>query len=288
MSQTSNNVQALNNFLAGEFENLEALLVNERRTNGNLDKAFNSLKSNLKELNKQNKNLQTKFNDEIYKNNNLINKIENLEIELINVNNTKKDLIDSNKKIIEKLNRIQKEFDDYKKEKEITKNNLQTQLNAEMFKNKQLNNKINNLEKELKERKEKIEDLEKKNRQFECELKAEKKENEEYKIIIEGDVDKLHKEIEKLKKRLEKWITIYFTSSNQEINRYPIYCKNTDEFKSIKEKLKKAFPKIDIENYNFILHAQKINESKSLEENEIKNDDVILLHRIDTYMRNFH
>ena len=162
MNQDSNNSQLnknnlMNNFLADEFENLELYLVSERSNNINLNEKFNSQRNIHSKLIKD---LKVKNNDEIYKNNYLIEEIEKLEIQLINANNKKEDLIESNKKIIEKLNKEKKYFDDYKKEAENTQKNLQIQLNNEISKNKKLNSKIEMLEKELQEKRKKIDKLE--------------------------------------------------------------------------------------------------------------------------------
>ena len=50
------------------------------------------------------------------------------------------------------MNKTKKEFDDYKKEEEINKRNLQTQFDDKFLKNNQLSNKITNLEKEIDEK----------------------------------------------------------------------------------------------------------------------------------------
>ena len=108
MNNNSNNI-SINNFFADEIENLEIFIIDERNKNQNLNEVNKNLGNRLNYLRKQ---FQIKINDEIYKNKNLLNKIENLEIDLINTTNTKRDLIESNKKINEKFKNTKKELDD--------------------------------------------------------------------------------------------------------------------------------------------------------------------------------
>ena len=294
---TNNTQKTLEKFLVDEFEKLEEFLVNERNNNMNLIQKHNYLRNSLNNLNKKYK---TKIKDEKNKNKNLIKEIEQLKIQLKNEINTKNDLIESNQKLNELLNKTKKEFDDYKKEEEIIKRNLQTQLDDKFLKNNQLSNKITNLEKELDEKKLKNDHLIDKNKNLENKLKAENKYFEDYISVLSGEIDKLNKEKDELKKKLEeclsqikegkeeKGITIYFNSWDQEIKKYPIKCKSKDNFKLIKDKLYPAFPNFNKENNKFIVNGHDIDESKSLDENRIMNDDVIFIYQVDSIMLNSH
>lgn len=174
-----------------------------------------------------------------------------------------------------------------KKKEDITKNKLITNLNDEILKNKELNNKIAIIEKELKEKNKEIDDLRGINKNLENELKAEKKEYADYKFITASEIDKLNKKIDELKKKMEKWITLTFSSGNGEINGYTLKCKNLDEFDTIKEKLYGAFPHLKNKKYNFIVNGHTIDESKTLEENGINNDASIIINLINTTMMNY-
>ena len=99
------------------------------------------------------------------------------------------------------------------------------------------------------------------------------------------------KEINELKKKLsrypfelnegEKMMTINFISDNQKINNCSIICKNTDVFNVIEKKLYEEYKEFyESENY-FTVHGQKVHKLKSLDENNIKNNDVIILNVID-------
>ena len=74
----------------------------------------------------------------------------------------------------------------------------------------------------------------------------------------------------------EKIMTINFVSmGNQEISNYSIPCKNTDLFVRLEEKLYNDFPKYkDYETY-FEVNTKRIKRFKTLEENNIKSNDII-------------
>jgi len=74
----------------------------------------------------------------------------------------------------------------------------------------------------------------------------------------------------------EKLISIKFISVNQDID-FTIVAKNTDVFSKIEKILYDNYPKyIDSENY-FIVNGSKINTHRTLEQNKIKNNDIVTL-----------
>ena len=98
------------------------------------------------------------------------------------------------------------------------------------------------------------------------------------------------KEIRELKLKLsrypftleegEKLISIIFQSSDQSLHS-SIICKNTDKFHKVEEIICEKNPKfIDTENF-FYLNGTKINRNKTIEQNGIKDDDIILLNTFD-------
>ena len=71
-------------------------------------------------------------------------------------------------------------------------------------------------------------------------------------------------------------ISIKFISVNQEIN-FNIAAKNTDKFSKLETILYEKYPKyVDSENF-FLVNGNKINRHRSLQDNKIKNNDVITL-----------
>ena len=78
----------------------------------------------------------------------------------------------------------------------------------------------------------------------------------------------------------EKLLTIIFVSVDQKIH-YSTICKNTDKFSKIENLLYDAYPEyIETEN-NFFVNGNKVNKYKSLENNKIKNNDIIMLKKIE-------
>ena len=78
----------------------------------------------------------------------------------------------------------------------------------------------------------------------------------------------------------EKLILLNFISTDQ-IIKYSIVGKNTDDFIIYEKKLYEKYPNYkDTENY-FLVNGKKINRNRTLEENNIKNNDKIILNIID-------
>ena len=102
-----------------------------------------------------------------------------------------------------------------------------------------------------------------------------------YEIIEEKD-----KKIGKLKIKLsrfpfelatgERLMSIIFTSSDRRI-LHSIICKNTDSFSKIETELYDKFPQYRKYEGCFIHNGRKINKYKSLENNNIYNNDIINL-----------
>lgn len=114
-----------------------------------------------------------------------------------------------------------------------------------------LNEKIINLYDELKIKDQKIEKLEKALKRYPIELS----EN-------------------------EKLMSIIINSSDQKI-QHSIICKNTDKFIKIEAILYKEYPEYEeLSNY-FLSNGKKISKFKTLEENKIKNSDIITLFLVD-------
>ena len=74
----------------------------------------------------------------------------------------------------------------------------------------------------------------------------------------------------------EKLISIKFISGDQDID-YSTITKNTEKFSKIEALLYDKFPKyIESENY-FIFNGNRINRNKTIQENNINNNDIITL-----------
>ena len=135
---------------------------------------------------------------------------------------------------------------------------------------KELKNQLIEKDKLLKEEKIKIDNLNKKINEI-----ISKDKIKENKIIeLENEI-KLFRTYYNFSSN-EKLISIKFISGNQDID-FSVITKNTDDFSNIEKILYKRYPKYkDSENY-FLVNGNKINRHKTLEENKIKNNDVLTL-----------
>ena len=79
----------------------------------------------------------------------------------------------------------------------------------------------------------------------------------------------------------EKIMTINFVSQgNQDITNYSLACKNKDLFVRLEEILYQDFPQFkDYETY-FEVRTKRIKRFKTIEENDIRSNDVISVFRI--------
>ena len=75
----------------------------------------------------------------------------------------------------------------------------------------------------------------------------------------------------------EKIIAIGFTSADQTIQNFYRYCKDSDLFVKLEEKLYDEYPEYkNIETY-FSVNGKKVLRFKSMKENNIKNGQIIML-----------
>ena len=135
---------------------------------------------------------------------------------------------------------------------------LNKQLNDEKNKNQTYINTINTLSSQINLLKQQLNDEKNKNKN--------KNNNREITYINPG----------------EKIMAINFVSmGNQDITNYNIICKNKDLFIRLEEKLYQDFPQFkDYETY-FEVRTKRIKRFKTIEENDIRNNDVISVFRID-------
>ena len=170
----------------------------------------------------------------------------------------------------------------------MLKINLREAIRRYMFLNKEINNSEDNLNIEIEIKNELI-DIN------ELLIKEIKKFNDsininENKNISNLDKDitikKLYKDINDLKTKLslypfelskgEKPISVIFSSLDENI-LYSIICKNTEKFIKLEEKLYKDYPEYSkFDNY-FMVNGNKVDKTKTLDENKIRNSDIIII-----------
>ena len=110
-------------------------------------------------------------------------------------------------------------------------------------------------------------------------------------IIHNNDskINDLYAKIEDLKEKLsrypfelkkdEKMISVIFTSDDQNIH-FSVICKNTEKFNKLEEKLYNDYPEYSETNNYFVVNGNRIQKFKTLDENNIHNNDMILLNII--------
>ena len=103
-------------------------------------------------------------------------------------------------------------------------------------------------------------------------------------IEYNNKISELKNQINQLKSYFlspgENLISIKFISCDQNIN-FSTFAKPKDDFTKIEKILYNNYPNYrEIENY-FLVNGIRINKSKTIEQNGIKNNDIITLKTID-------
>ena len=155
---------------------------------------------------------------------------------------------------------------------------------------------VENLKNEIKELKNKLDEERKKNKiLFDENMKLNdyiRKVNsqlnsiENYENRIKS-IDNLSKKQNdysiKSKKSGEKIMTVNFVSmGTQDIGHYSLACRKTDLSVRLEEKLINDFPELRENDLYFEVNVRRIKRYKTLEENNIKNNDIINLFLIDS------
>jgi len=132
-------------------------------------------------------------------------------------------------------------------------------------------------------------DLKKKLSEKENDLIKYKKENEKLLNLVKMNNNKnteehskkildLYNKIDKLENEKKELIPIII-SFNQ--NNHAFICKKTDIFNQILNKLFKKYPEYKEDEYYFVVNGHRITSHKTIEENEINENDIILMNKID-------
>ena len=211
----------------------------------------------------KNENLQKKIKKLDTDNNNLYNKIESIQIELAK----EKEKNEINEKKLNEKDLIEKTISDYKHE-------------------------IEDYKKQIEDYKKQIEDNKKEKRNKIKNFEDNQKEIENYQYEIKN----YQKEIEELKEKLaillpfklskgDKIISVNFKSGDQAVN-YSILCKNSHKFDYLLENLYEKYPnyKNIKDSIYFLANGVKVDTLKTLDENNIKDNDIILINQNSTSM----
>ena len=71
------------------------------------------------------------------------------------------------------------------------------------------------------------------------------------------------------------------TQGNQDIVNYSMACRTTDLFADLEERLYQDFPNYRNVDKVFMVNANRISRNKTMEQNNIKNNDIISLFPIE-------
>jgi len=74
----------------------------------------------------------------------------------------------------------------------------------------------------------------------------------------------------------ENIISVIFETTDQKLH-YSVPCRKTDSFSKIEKKLYKEYPVYKEKNKYFLVNSNIVDVNKTVEENKIKNSDVIFL-----------
>ena len=281
------------------FNNSSPIINNNYKELGIIIK-YDSCNKNNYSMNKNNQNNNINFNN--YKNEIIQKQTRNSDINIKNNPEKESNLITKSMSFDYNYNFIKLDQFLYQFEENNEINKLKQQLNDEKNKNEILTNKISQLEQEIIEIKNKNKILEENEKIFKNQIDNKKKEYEVLKISYDNLIKLDSKEnlgkillekenkIKELQEKLsrfpfelkkgEELMTVNFKSLDQKIQNYSIICKKSDIFSKLEEKLYiDNSGSFDVNN--FIVNGLKIDKSKSLEENKIHNNDIIIISKYD-------
>ena len=162
---------------------------------------------------------------------------------------------------------------------------LKIKLDEEKKKNQRLsdeNKKLNDIICYLKSKISQIENYENKIKSLENVIQAINQDFQKYNSNIDIFKNKNDYSISSIKS-VEEIITVNFVSKDcQDIGHYNLACRKTELFIRLEEKLINDFPVLRENELNFQVNTRKIKRYKTLEENNIKNNDIINLSLIES------
>ena len=168
-------------------------------------------------------------------------------------------------------------------QKEIPNNNeidnLRRELKDEKEKNKKLQDTINNLNNTINQLKQEhyteINKLTEKNKELEKLLEEKNKEINDYIFKLSNSSN--NEQLISVKTGDKIIAVLFMTQGSQDIFNYTMACKTSDLFVRLEERLYHDFPKYRNYETFFMVNTRRIFRFKTLEENKIKNNNIISL-----------
>ena len=141
---------------------------------------------------------------------------------------------------------------------------------------------INDLKKQLEEKDDEIDEIKKQLKEEQKRLETNKKKywdlwqkNE----FLQIDNDQLRQNQKNLKSTIspgEKLLVVYFNKAEKiSEEKYKYSCKNTELFVRLEERFYKDFPQFKEYDLSFLVNNKRIKRFKTIDENQIKNNDII-------------
>ena len=278
-------------------------LEEEKKKNKNLQDTINKLNNTINQLKQEHNTDIQKYKEKIKayidRNEILNNQIKKLSLDNTNL---KEEIKKNNTNInSDDIVSLYKRIDDLNKKSDIKKednkpqsealnnneiNNLRRELEDEKKKNKKLQDTINNLNNTISQLKQQhntdIEKYKKENtklieRNKELEKLLDEKNKEINDYIFKLNNSSNNEQLISFKPGDKIMVALFMTQGNQDIFNYAMACKSSDLFVRLEEKLYHDFPKYRNYETFFMVNVRRIFRFKTLEENKIKNNDIISL-----------
>ena len=164
---------------------------------------------------------------------------------------------------------------DYNKTLEYYNIKDESIIDFEIYDDKKIEEDKEELIKQLNKEKEKNKELLKENSILKQKLEIFNNENKKMKKLLEKKDEQSEYSIESINPG-EKILAVNFVSmGSQDIGHYNLICKNIDLFVSLEKRLYKDFPKFKDYNTYFEVNGHSIKRFKTMDENKIKNNDII-------------
>ena len=213
--------------------------------------------------------------------NNLLNQNKDLQNNLSSNKNATNNQANFNQKYQEEINNLKNILKD--KDKKINLLEIDNQKLKKDLEDK--NKKLNELQKLLDEESNKTNLLIKENENLRNNINVLYKKNKPFKSIENNDASHniasqnnyLCCENKNFMKRQDSILVVTFISSGRnDIDNYSLICKKTDLFVRLEERLYQDFPQFKNYKINFLSNGSLIKRFKTIEENKIKNNDIII------------
>ena len=203
-------------------------------------------------------------------------RISELEIKLHKVQDKNSELKKEFKKSKTNSDQIIKE-----RENNISKINQENKILKQKLKT--LENELTQKNNELKEKENTITKLKEEISKLQSENKKLKNENIEFQnYIMNNKCNNLNENSIISSREGEKIISVLFMSQgSQDIFNYSMACKTTDLFVRLEERLYNDYPKFKDFEVTFKVNTSPIKRFKTIEENKIRNNDIISLYFFD-------